>query len=504
MSHKVISVHQKAQAIHPHVKIGLAIFFTLSISYAYFLQSPYNPNVVSRMSLALSLLDEGTVNINRFHKFTEDKAYINGNYYSDKAPGLSVAALPSLAVARPVLQWVCRLLGMDDDLFHKDGPTQGELTKVYSILTWISTFFTSGILTAFAALILYFTALQATGNIAGAMFATLAFGLATPAWGWATAFFGHAMSGACLFITFATICYLDQCQPKRWKDIALGFFAGGMLSWAVVVEFPAALASAIIGSFGLLSVLHWQKGRKIQILLSAVLGGFVFSLPLFIYNFMTFNSPFITGYHNVQGFPGMQQGFLGITYPHLDILYNISFSSYRGIFWITPILFLSPFALYYFWKSYKFCEASIAILLVVTYYLLFNSSYYYWHGGHSTGPRHITPILSFVCLPLCALWVKARSGLKIFLVGVLILSMSVSLVCTAVGMTSPDQFGNPLFEYLIPGFFKGETLTVFNYLRITGPMTLGPLLLVWIVSSFYICRTLRYMRRTGLSANKPG
>jgi hypothetical protein len=491
MINTVISIHQKVKEIPPHVRIGLAIFFALSVSYAYFLQSPYNPNVVSRMSLALSLLDEGTVNINRFHKFTIDKAYINGNYYSDKAPGLSFAALPSLVITRPVLRLVSRIWGMDDDLFHKGGLTKGELTKVYSILTWVSTFFTSGVTTAFAALILYFTALQANGSIAGAIFATLAFGLATPAWGWATAFFGHAMSGACLFITFATICYLDQCQPKRLKDIALGFFAGGMLSWAVVVEFPAAPASAITGIFGLAKVLQWERGRKIQVLLSTMLGGFVFSLPLFIYNFIAFNSPFITGYHNIYGFTGMQQGFLGITYPRLAILYSISFSPYRGIFWIAPILFLSPFALYYFWKSCKFRGASITILSVVTYYLLFNSSYYYWHGGHSTGPRHITPMLSFVCLPLHVLWAQAGSRLKTVLIGVMILSMSISLVCTAVEMTSSDQFKNPLFEYLIPGFFKGEILTLFNYLGVTGLMTLVPLLLVWIVSSFYICRTLR-------------
>jgi len=94
----------KTKQISLEVKIGISCFFILSFSYAYFLQSPSNYNVVSRMSLVLSLIEDGTVAINKWHKHTGDKVIYNGNYYSEKAPGLGFTALPFVAIGRMLLR----------------------------------------------------------------------------------------------------------------------------------------------------------------------------------------------------------------------------------------------------------------------------------------------------------------------------------------------------------------------------------------------------------------
>src|ERR671937_319293 len=55
---------------------------------------------VSRLALTQSVAYDGTLRIDRFARQTEDRADFGGHSYSDKAPGVSFLALPSLEAAR--------------------------------------------------------------------------------------------------------------------------------------------------------------------------------------------------------------------------------------------------------------------------------------------------------------------------------------------------------------------------------------------------------------------
>src|SRR5919201_3425451 len=57
---------------------------------------------VSRLALTQSVAYDGSLRIDRFARQTEDRADFGGHGYSDKAPGVSFLALPSLEVARAV------------------------------------------------------------------------------------------------------------------------------------------------------------------------------------------------------------------------------------------------------------------------------------------------------------------------------------------------------------------------------------------------------------------
>src|SRR5262249_17994843 len=85
-------------------RILLVLFPLFFLTYAYGRQTPANANAVSRIALALAILDEGKLSIDRYEAATCDKAIINGHYYSDKAPGLSFASLPALAVGYTALR----------------------------------------------------------------------------------------------------------------------------------------------------------------------------------------------------------------------------------------------------------------------------------------------------------------------------------------------------------------------------------------------------------------
>lgn len=470
------------------VKIGIILFFILIISYAYFQQSYGNWNVIPRISLSLSLIEDGTVTINKFQEYTGDKAKYKGNYYSDKAPGLSFTVLPLLAVSKTLL----KLYGKNPHW------NNGKLNQEFGLIVYLCTVFTSGLFTAIAALLIYFVSLRIGAHISGAVFAMLSFGLASPAWGWATAFFGHAMAGSCLFIAFSIIILLNQTPIHKQRDMLLGFLTGAFLSWAVVVEYTSTIPSAIIILFGISKAIKWNKRRALRVSLVTTIGGIIFVTPLLIYNFVAFDSPFIIGYSNINSnaFAGMNEGFFGITYPRLKILFKILFLPKRGIIWFSPILILAPIGIYFLWRRSEYRSIALTITLISVYYPLLNSAYHYWDGGWSTGPRHITPMLPFLCMPLSKIWSSAGLKWKSVFVGLFLLSFGISLICVSVDMFSPDNFQNPLFNFLIPNFFNGKLTCVVNEIGITKHASLLPIFTILTMGSIYVFKLLFDYKRS--------
>lgn len=453
-----------------HAKIGFTIFLVLFITYAYFPQKYDNANVVSRMGLTLSILEDGSFKISEFRRDTIDVARHKGDYYSDKAPGMAFSALPIAALTRLAL----RTIGIYGPLMDS-----GEVTETFGIFVYLSTIFTSGLMTALAALALYFLALRLGSSTSGAIFAMLTYGLATPAWGWASAFFGHAAASACLFLGFAGAFLLVHTELQPRHEVWLGFLTGAVLSWAVVVEFTTMPAVMIIAGYALIYARRWELSRIAGRLLSALTGAIVFSIPLLLYNTIAFGSPFLVGYGYVTGFEGMNEGLFGFTHPKIDVIYRLIFSQYRGILWYAPILISAPVAYYMLWRTVKYRWLAILLGLVPLYYLLMNASYYYWDGGWSTGPRHLTPMLPFLILPLAILWSRAHSTFRPILLGLFFLSFEIAFVSAAVDITSPSKFRNPLFEYLIPEFIMGNIQATPIVKSLNAHESLIPIFLVW-------------------------
>ncbi len=65
----------------------------------------------SRLALLRAVVAKQELAIDQWHTSTTDKAYHDGHYYSDKAPGTAALTLPAFAAAAGVL----RLAGVDLD-----------------------------------------------------------------------------------------------------------------------------------------------------------------------------------------------------------------------------------------------------------------------------------------------------------------------------------------------------------------------------------------------------
>ena len=69
---------------------------------AYFLDAVPSPNPTSRALPVLTIYEEGRYAIDTYEKSTMDKSYVNGHYYSDKAPLTTWIVLPFYGV----LKWL--------------------------------------------------------------------------------------------------------------------------------------------------------------------------------------------------------------------------------------------------------------------------------------------------------------------------------------------------------------------------------------------------------------
>ena len=87
----------------PHVRQAWLIAAFVFFSYAYFYGGG-GWNQDSRFDLVRAIVEQRTLRIDRYQDNTGDKAFFDGHYYSDKAPGTALLASPFVALARAILQ----------------------------------------------------------------------------------------------------------------------------------------------------------------------------------------------------------------------------------------------------------------------------------------------------------------------------------------------------------------------------------------------------------------
>ena len=196
---------------------ALLIFGVIFFSYAYFYEGAgWNQN--SRFDLVRAIVEQGTLRIDGYDENTGDKAFANGHYYSDKAPGLALLAVPIAVGTRPLL----RAAGVNPD------SPRGLVDLAY----W-ATVFAVALPMAAACACLFWIALQLGSSLSGSAFAALALGLGTPLWAYATLFWGHALAGACLVFAFACALKLRGGVSSA-GDVCWGLALGLTTGWATV------------------------------------------------------------------------------------------------------------------------------------------------------------------------------------------------------------------------------------------------------------------------------
>lgn len=425
------------------ISIFLAIMFFMICVYTP--NGMKSANVVPRIGLSHALLTDGSFQIDAVAPFTIDKAFFNGHYYCDKAPGMSVMCLPGVALGNATAD----ILGLPKPLYTGlNAPT----ARYY--LLGIGCMLTAAMLLASYTVAVFYRALRrANVSQEAASLVTLSFAFGTPFLIWSTMLFGHGPTAALLFLGFAQYWFIrEKPDSVSWR-LPL---AGLVLGWAIITEFTAAPPAALIGLW-LLAGSHGHAPDRLAKSFGLMVSGGLLPLAILLgYNHAAFGSAFKLGYGQVQGFAGMKTGFFGISLPDPAVLWAIIGGSYRGILWLSPVLAVATYACFKLMRAGGERMTGIIALAITVYYLCVNGGYFYWDGGQSTGPRHITPCIPFLMFALGAAWSRLGDAARKTVVALTLYGIFVVTTSTLVDALARDDRQPMLWAHVFPELFSGR------------------------------------------------
>ncbi len=426
-------------ASHRPWHVPALLFALVWLSCIWFGSWAFNPNSATRILAATAIVETGSARIDPYAAMTIDKAQFDGHLYMDKAPGMTLMALPFVAATN----WVTQQTSADvpHQLFDPDAEAFLRLRMRMAIAG------IGAVLTALAAVALLDLGSGIGGSRAAGLFASIGFALGTTLWGWTTTWFGHAAATSLIAITLWAVWRGKQQPASRRYPL----IAGLALGWAVVVEHGAVLLGAPVALWALWAIRDWDRPAQLRTIGLAIAGGLIAVIPLLAYNLATFGHPFTTGYSGVVGFEGMKQGLFGLTYPKLDILYEILLGKRRGIIWVAPILALAPFGIWSLLRDPARRDIGVLAAAGAAICFLYHAAYIYWDGGNATGPRHALPAIAYLALGLAAYWGSASRIERALGLAFVTASVALNLIIAAVDIQAPAQFAAPLTDHILPG-----------------------------------------------------
>ncbi len=448
-----------------HRKTAILLGLVAFLSFSYFYEGGgWNQN--SRFDLLRAIVERHTLQIDAYHENTQDKAHVNGHYYSDKAPGLVFLAVPFALAARPAL----RMVGIDPE------SPRGEFALSYFVslgAVGIADCAGGGV-SVFSRLAIRrrrrWSCVCGAGDVSG----DSAVGVCGIVLG---ACAGGGLPGFCVWG-----CVEAGRELECRRRLSLGTSGGigrGM------GDGDGISRSSGFGDAGVLGAVAGMVARFGDALASArgrgtggrdlpgVLMGYLHAA------FGAFRPSY--SYYDPNSFSFMQQqGYLGLTYPHPDRLLKILFGCSRGLLFASPVLVGVPWGLWWLWKGKTHRAATLVAAGIAGYYFLFNASFYWWKAGLTFGPRYAGACIPFVCVGLAVVWGRATAGWRRVLLGLGACSIFLALMVVSTTSQLAMQDSCPIVHSTWRAFWSGQValnresmLTVAESNREYGAFNLG-------------------------------
>jgi hypothetical protein len=411
---------------------ALVAILLIGVAYATIIQS-FSWNQASHYDLIRSLdQDKTTIDVNQAN--TGDKVFYKGHFYSARAPGLALFALP----------FYDTLNFLDADRVARDSQAQrSDDEMVYFIGLW------GNVLPGLLLLLLVWRVSERFEPGYGAAAAAM-LGLGTLVLPLSTLLFSHVFTA---FLGFGAFALMLKERDGPPSPMLLGV-AGLAMGYAVASEYPLFFVALVLGLF-LLSRRDALTPLGVVTRAGAyILGGIVGIVPLLLYNHYAFHSWTHLAYSDV---PRQQKGFFGIGAPSLKVLSTLLFDS-RGLLTISPVLILAAVGTVMLYRRGKRAEA-LTVAGICACYIGYNSGYYLPFGGGFMGPRFLTTMLPFLAFPL-GIALKRFPGPTIALGAVSIATTAIATVThPLVGYeTETDSW----MRYLSKGFFQPTIASAFG------------------------------------------
>ena len=397
---------------------GVAAIAALAIAWALVMHALGWAQLASYAQVRA--LSQGRAEIDRWHWETKDKAWINGHFYSVKAPGLAFATLPEYmaldaigtdgaaeaAVANvrhtPHERW--RPYAVPP--YFETGFSEARTTRVDdrvelgTPVVWALTLL-GAIVPAVAMLLLVRRLGDRVEPRYGAA-AAVTLGLGTILLTFGAEYFPHVLAACFGFGAFAVV-FRERRGPPR---TALVGVAGLLAGLGVTCEYPLALLGTILFVYALAGE-RSRLPRASAYAAGAILG----AAPVLAFNQWAFGSPLQFAYADavaLQGLTGHEvlglndSGFFGISLPDPVKAWELLLAG-RGLLALTPVVAMAVAGAFAMRRSSHRAEANV-IVAVAAVYLLYNAGYWLPFGGGSPGPRFLIATLPFLGLGLAVAW----------------------------------------------------------------------------------------------------
>jgi len=369
---------------------------------------------------SLTYFEEGTFCIDKYHELTCDKSFIDGHYYSEKAP------LPTFFVL-PIFGTMLKTGIIDADA---NGSLFGSHIYILGGILAGSIPFVLMILFIFVKID------QHDNNISPVLLSMLPF-YASFLFVFTGSYFAHLFSGIFLLGSFI---YL-----KKEKYFISGIFAG----MSFISEFNLAVIFIVWGG------LMIYQYRSLKPLLRFGLGSLPSLIIILIYNYNFTGSPFEMLYkYCIFDQHSTNYGFI---LPGPESIWGLSFSWYRGVFFFAPFLILLLLLAYRKFNKIRsrFLTNNFLVLPSIVYFL-FISSFYAWWGGWTYGPRFLTGLVILLTYE-GILYISKNPFNKPLLFTLIIFGILCAFMAKAtIVYSAPTEESNPLFNLVIPSFLKGD------------------------------------------------
>ena len=340
--------------------------------------------VQSRMATVQTLVEQGTFAIDHtLFNNTGDKIFVNGHFYSDKTPILSVAAAGAYAILHDVFGLVLDpafCLPDDDPMACRAfGGGEPRPTALY----WLTVLY-MGVPSAL--LIYLFWREMIARHTGGVMAAGLAvlLGIASPIAPYSTVFSGHIPAALCLFVGFVLL--------TRPATRARLFWAGAWIGLAANIDL---LLTLLVVAFGM-----WVLAERRSFLAVFVAGAVIPYAVTSAINYVAVGS-IVPMYLDPKAYdfpgavlhktPGGTDGFYSLEF---GLRYAVDmFVGRRGVFAFTPLLL---YALAGMWIAARdrrsmrgLAIAALAGSLAFTAYLIARTDNF---GGLAWSTRWFVPL----------------------------------------------------------------------------------------------------------------